>query len=176
MNDEMNFGDALMGVMQGFKVARKGWNGADQWVMRVDSEGADIEGYPLAPCLALKNARGVMQLGWAPSQGDMFATDWVNVGHGEIDRAHAPSTTKGPVAPNPDRPLSFGETAVGLSFNPSNDPAVVKCKQGFADLIDQMHNLCAGWVSGEQARHASVAITMMEDAQMRCVKALTWKD
>jgi len=65
---------------------------------------------------------------------------------------------------------------VGLSFNPSNDPDVYQCKAGFAALIDQMHNLCAGWASGEQARHASVAITMMEDAQMRCVKALTWKD
>ena len=173
----MNFGDALAGVMLGFKVAREGWNGADQWVMRVDSEGADIEGYPLAPCLALKNARGVMQLGWAPSQGDMFATDWVNAGHGRIDRrGDAPTGWNLEHADLPEQDLSFGQRAVGLTFNPSGDPAVAKCKQGFADLIDQMAELRGSSPSGNQMRHASIAITMMEDALMRAVKVLTWKD
>ena len=73
--------------------------------------------------------------------------------------------------------LTFGQKAVGISFNPSNDSAVDRCKQQFANLIDQMQEFRnrEGCTPG-QARHASVAITEMESAQMRAVKALTWKD
>ena len=39
---------------------------------------------------------------------------------------------------NTQRTLTFGERAVGLTFNPSGDPAVHECKAGFAKLIDQM--------------------------------------
>lgn len=73
-----------------------------------------------------------------------------------------------------ERPLTFGERAVGLTFNPSGDPAVNECKAGFAKLIDQMNSLREG--RSEQARLASVAITEMQGAQMWAVKALTWKD
>lgn len=72
---------------------------------------------------------------------------------------------------------TFGQKAVGLSFNPSNDDAVSKCKQGFADLIDQLNDLrndCEA--TGEQRRLASIAITEAQGAQMWAVKALTWKD
>jgi hypothetical protein len=71
---------------------------------------------------------------------------------------------------------TFGQKAVGLSFNPSNDDAVAKCKQGCADLIDQMNELRNSSTSADQKRHASIAITDLETAQMRAVKALTWKD
>lgn len=73
--------------------------------------------------------------------------------------------------------LTFGQKAVGITFNPSNNGDVDRCKQMFANCIDQMdafrnrENATAG-----QKRHASTAITMLEDAQMRAVKALTWKD
>lgn len=73
------------------------------------------------------------------------------------------------------REPTFGERAVGLSFNPGNTPEVDKCKRIFALAIDQMNELRIGASSPEQARHASVAITMIEDAQMRAVKAITWK-
>lgn len=76
----------------------------------------------------------------------------------------------------PQREPSFGEKAVGLSFNPSGDDAVHQCKAGFAALIDQMHNLRLSSRSPDQGRHASVAITELEAAQMRAVKALTWRD
>lgn len=72
--------------------------------------------------------------------------------------------------------LSFGQKAVGLTFNPSGDPEVIKCKQIFADAIDQMNDLRNSSNSAGVKRHASTAITMMEDAQMRAVKAITWKD
>lgn len=76
----------------------------------------------------------------------------------------------------PTRQLTFGEKAVGLSFNPSGDDAVGTCKQGFANLIDQMSDLRNNSTSGEQKRLASVAITEAQGAQMWAVKALTWKD
>jgi hypothetical protein len=72
---------------------------------------------------------------------------------------------------------TFGQKAVGLSFNPSGDDAVANCKQGFAHLIDQMNTLRTNPdASGEQKRLASVAITEAQGAQMWAVKALTWKD
>ena len=36
---------------------------------------------------------------------------------------------------------SFGQKAVGLSFNPSGDAGVTQCKQHFATAIDQMNDL-----------------------------------
>lgn len=74
------------------------------------------------------------------------------------------------------RPATFGEKAVGLSFNPSGDDAVHKCKSGFAALIDQMDALRSTSKSPEVRRLASIAITSAQEAQMWAVKALTWKD
>ena len=71
---------------------------------------------------------------------------------------------------------TFGQKAVGLSFNPSGDDAVSECKQHFADAIDQMNDLRNSASSPEVKRMASVAITEMQTAQMWAVKALTWKD
>ena len=42
---------------------------------------------------------------------------------------------------------TFGQKAVGLSFNPSNDDAVANCKAEFAAVIDRMNDLrndCVG--------------------------------
>jgi hypothetical protein len=72
---------------------------------------------------------------------------------------------------------TFGQKAVGLFFNPSGDDAVGTAKQAIADAIDQMDNLRNNAETCQGAkRHASTAITMLEDAQMRMVKAITWKD
>lgn len=73
---------------------------------------------------------------------------------------------------------TFGERAVGLSFNPSGDPEVEACKKGFADLIDQMDKLRGDRrvQSPESVRLASIAITSMQEAQMWAVKAITWQD
>lgn len=72
--------------------------------------------------------------------------------------------------------LTFGQKAVGLTFNPSADPRVDECKRTFAAAIDQMNELRTNAGSPGAARHASVAITMIEDAQMRAVKAITWRE
>lgn len=71
---------------------------------------------------------------------------------------------------------TYGQKAVGLSFNPGGMDAVATCKQGFATLIDQMADLRNNTASPEQKRLASVAITEMQTAQMWAVKAITWKD
>lgn len=70
---------------------------------------------------------------------------------------------------------TFGEAAVGLTFNPSGDIHVHHCKRLHALLIDQMHNLREGTKDPEQKRLASVAITELQTAQMWAVKALTWR-
>lgn len=74
------------------------------------------------------------------------------------------------------RPQSFGEKAVGLTFNPSNSHEVDKCKKEFADIIDRMNYLREQTTSAEVKRMASVAITEAQTAQMWAVKAITWKD
>jgi hypothetical protein len=81
------------------------------------------------------------------------------------------------------RPMTFGERAVGLTFNPSGDPTVTVLKQAFASIID----LCEqerkkamerriATQPGEAARLWSIAITEAQGAQMWAVKAATWKD
>lgn len=75
--------------------------------------------------------------------------------------------------------LTFGQKAVGVRFNPSGMNEVDKCKQSFAELIDQLNDFRNDKnpsLSSEAKRHASIAITELESAQMRAVKALTWVD
>ena len=71
---------------------------------------------------------------------------------------------------------TFGQKAVGINFNPSGDDQVGLCKQAFANEIDRMNDLRSASASPEQKRYCSIAITEIEAAQMRAVKALTWKD
>lgn len=78
--------------------------------------------------------------------------------------------------PNPDYvPPTFGEKAVGLSFNPSGDDAVAKCKAQFAACIDTMNDLRERTTNPEIKRMASVAITEAQTAQMWAVKAIAWR-
>lgn len=78
------FGEAIKYLKRGFKVARKGWNGKNQYV-------------ELATCISYKNNAGEVvnvdhcsignkalafvgtsgvQMGWLASQADMLADDW----------------------------------------------------------------------------------------------------
>ena len=71
--------------------------------------------------------------------------------------------------------LTFGQKAVGVSFNPSKNPDVDRIKQVFANAIDQMDAFRKKSESAEAKRYASIAITDAESACMRAVKALTWE-
>jgi len=73
------------------------------------------------------------------------------------------------------REMTYGEKAVGLAFNPSNEDAVANCKKEFATVIDRMNDLRNTTDNAEVKRMASVAITEVQTAQMWAVKAITWK-
>jgi hypothetical protein len=74
------------------------------------------------------------------------------------------------------REMTFGEKAVGLTFNPSGDENVNTIKQAFANAIDIMNNLRDATGSGEKKRMYSLAISDAQAAQMWGVKAVTWRD
>lgn len=71
--------------------------------------------------------------------------------------------------------MTFGEKAVGLTFNPSGEDTVKRLKEAYAAIID-ICNDERGTAKGEKARLYSVAITESQTAQMWAVKAATWKD
>ena len=70
--------------------------------------------------------------------------------------------------------LSFGEKAVGLTFNPGGNEQVTSIKRKFADVIDDLNTLRSESTDSEVKRLASVAITEAQTAQMWAVKAVTW--
>ena len=77
--------------------------------------------------------------------------------------------------------MTYGEKAVGLSFNPSKDPDVDAVKKLYARIIDLCAKYRAAAVdpatkSPERARLFSIAITQAQAAQMWAVKAFTWQD
>lgn len=71
--------------------------------------------------------------------------------------------------------LTFGQKAVGLTFNPGNNLDVDACKREFAAVIDRMNDLRNNSHDAEIKRMASVAITEAQTAQMWAVKAITWQ-
>jgi len=77
------------------------------------------------------------------------------------------------------RPLTFGEKAVGLSFNPGNNEKVEAIKRAYANVIDLLADYRAGNPNDEKnpevARMLSIAITETQTAQMWAVKAVTWQ-
>lgn len=73
------------------------------------------------------------------------------------------------------RAPTFGERAVGLSFNPANDPTVQKIKELYAQIIDLCNEARSLNEDSEVKRLYSVAITEAQTAQMWAVKAITWR-
>lgn len=90
-----SFSVALDFLKNGEKITRKGWNGADQWlsISCPDTKDIPAESFwsphnaeyarknggsaKVAPCITLKNAQGMIIMGWIPSAGDLFADDWM---------------------------------------------------------------------------------------------------
>ena len=79
----------------------------------------------------------------------------------------------------PERELTFGERAVGLTFNPSNMGDVDTLKRLYAQIIDHMDDFRKGYIkrgdNPEMVRLCSIAITEAQTAQMWAVKAVTWR-
>jgi len=75
-----------------------------------------------------------------------------------------------------DKELTYGQKAVGLTFNPSGDPMVNMVKGLYAQIIDICNDGRQLVQSPETKRLFSVAITEAQGAQMWAVKAITWRD
>ena len=82
--EDMTFGDALVALKQGQRVARKGWNGKNQYVelacgISYANSAAQIVNVDHKnignKALAFVGTSGV-QMGWLASQADMLADDW----------------------------------------------------------------------------------------------------
>lgn len=70
---------------------------------------------------------------------------------------------------------TYGEKAVGLSFNPGQSDQVSEMKKAYAHIIDILNDMKTSG-PGEQNRLISISITEAQSAQMWAVKAITWKD
>lgn len=83
-----SFGEAIKYLKRGIKVARKGWNGKNQYIelatnisyMTGSGECVNCEHDAIGnKAIAFVGTSGV-QMGWLASQADMLAEDWVFVG------------------------------------------------------------------------------------------------
>lgn len=72
------------------------------------------------------------------------------------------------------RELTFGERAVGITFNPVNNVPAQQIKERAAALIDTLNDYRNATEDGEVKRMLSVAITEIQTGQMWGVKAVTW--
>lgn len=77
-------------------------------------------------------------------------------------------------SPATSREMTFGEKAVGLSFNPGGNQAVNEIKRAYADIIDLLHIKRKTSTNADEQRMLSLAITESQTAQMWAVKAVTW--
>lgn len=73
------------------------------------------------------------------------------------------------------RELTFGEKAVGLTFNPGKNEQVDMIKRVCATSIDYLNDLRNSSENGDVKRMLSVAITEIQTGQMWAVKAVTWQ-
>lgn len=87
MQEEMGFDYAIRIVKNGGKVARKGWNGKDQYIELAKNihftapDGAEVHPAHDAmgrDAIAFYGTSGI-QVGWLASQADMLAEDWIEV-------------------------------------------------------------------------------------------------
>jgi hypothetical protein len=73
-----------------------------------------------------------------------------------------------------DQKQTFGQKAMGVSFNPSGDDRVARLKALYAEIADILDE-DRGDNHDERARLASVAITEAQGAQMWAVQAVTYE-
>ncbi|MEI5996814.1 DUF2829 domain-containing protein [Paraburkholderia bengalensis] len=96
-NQALSFGDALVMLKAGKKVARSGWNGKGMWLALScngtrevpaasfwappNREYAEANGgaATVLPSITMKTATGEILMGWLASQTDMLAEDWTVV-------------------------------------------------------------------------------------------------
>lgn len=70
--------------------------------------------------------------------------------------------------------LTYGEQAVGITFNPGANPEVENIKYRFAQVIDTLHERREATDDAELKSMLTAAIQNAQTAQMWAVKAITW--
>lgn len=71
--------------------------------------------------------------------------------------------------------LTFGQEAVGITFNPSALESVNRIKDSSAALIDILHEYREAATDGEVKAQLTLAIRRIQEGQMWGVKGVTWK-
>ena len=84
--ENMSFSQALELIKSGKQVARAGWNGVSQFIYLLPASKlqaaagygfGEYVGEPeFVQTIVLHNAQGKLVVGWVPSTGDLFASDW----------------------------------------------------------------------------------------------------
>ena len=81
----VNFGEALVALKQGNKVARSGWNGKGMWLVLIVGEAVaqaiadrygDGNAIPVLDAIYMKTATGEL-VPWLASQTDVLMEDWI---------------------------------------------------------------------------------------------------
>lgn len=72
------------------------------------------------------------------------------------------------------RTLTFGERAVGITFNPGKLEKVEAIKRKCADAIDELNDQREATQDGEEKAQYTLAIRAIMGGQMWGVKAATW--
>ena len=85
----------------------------------------------------------------------------------------------------PDAPseLTYGQKAVGITFNPGGMPQVNKIKELSAALIDELHNqihecgadTISARMNFDKMEMFKLSIQKIQEGQMWGVKATTWQ-
>jgi len=82
--DKLTFGEALMALKKGERVARSGWNGKGMWLILIKGWTVDVEyetalhGLRPVPWIGMKTATADF-VPWLASQTDVLAEDWTVV-------------------------------------------------------------------------------------------------
>ena len=81
----VNFGEALVALKQGNKVARSDWNGKGMWLILIVGEAVaqaiadrygDGNAIPVLDAIYMKTATGEL-VPWLASQTDVLMEDWI---------------------------------------------------------------------------------------------------
>jgi len=80
--DGLTYGQALVSLKEGRKVAREGWNGKGMWLVLVEEMELFVDGimtpFKTKPFIAMKCVDGEI-VPWLASQTDMLAEDWAEI-------------------------------------------------------------------------------------------------
>jgi len=70
--DKMTFSSALVGLKEGFRVSREGWNGKNMWL---ELQLPDANSKMTLPYIYMSTVQGDL-VPWLASQTDILAGDW----------------------------------------------------------------------------------------------------